>query len=160
MSAGTATAFPPRATISSATASTSSVAISFSTKLAPAAASASASARPSPLPAPVTIAALPSRLSASSIAESSFSVAGPGQQAAVGDELGAGRIGRLVGGEVGDQAGDLGRAGEPGQRHGRQEGLAVRRVRGSGLAEGHAGEDPAGMYGVDPDAELAEFLGG
>jgi hypothetical protein len=61
-----------------------------------AAASPSASARPRPLPAPVTIAVLPS-------SEMVTSVPRAAQNAAVGDELAAGAIGRLVRGEEGDE---------------------------------------------------------
>src|SRR5580693_5639375 len=176
------TAWPSAAVISPATACTASPGRSFSTSRAPARASASDSARPSPFPAPVTMATRPVSVSASSIpprisfqdlyAERSWfppwlpgpwppgSVARAGQDAAVGDELAAGGVGRLVGSQVRHQPRDLDRLGEPGQRHGLDEGLAVVGSACAGRVDDHPGQDPARMHRVDPDAELGQLTRG
>src|SRR5580704_2678520 len=169
------TAWPPAAVISPATACTASPGRSFSTSRAPARASASDSARPSPFPAPVTMATRSVSVSVSSIQpfqdlypeRPGFPpclrcpwplVARAGQDAAVGDELAAGRVGRLVRGQVRHQSRDLDRLGEPAQRHGLDEGLAV--LAGTRGVDDHPGEHPAGMDRVDPDAELGQLTRG
>src|SRR5215472_9841388 len=123
MSPAQTTAWPPAAAISSATALAAAPSTSLSTSRAPAPASAIASARPRPFPAPVTIPVLPSRLRAP-VALSiviTFLVAGTAQHTAVGHELAAGRVRRVVGGEERHEARDLDRLGESCQRHRREE---------------------------------------
>src|SRR5262249_16431430 len=69
-------------------------------------------------------------------------VAGTAQHTAVGHELAAGRVRRLVGGEERHQPRDLDRLGEPRQRHRREE-RGPLAVVGLGLPEGHAGHHAA-----------------
>src|SRR5262249_11143446 len=136
MSPGQATAWPPAAAISSATALAAAPSTSLSTSRAPARASAIASARPRPFPAPVTIPGLPSTLRPPvALSIVIFLVAGAAEHTAVGHELAAGRVRRVVGGEERHQPGDLDRLGEPGQRHRRQE-RGPLAVVGLGLPEG------------------------
>src|SRR5271170_3186464 len=117
---------PPAAVISSAVWCTAGPGRSLSTTRAPAAASASASARPRPLPAPVTIAVLPSRVRSSVMTWIiPWSVAGPAEHPAVGDELTAGGVGGVVRGQERDEPGDLDRLGHPGDRQRLEERLPV-----------------------------------
>src|SRR6266567_5820766 len=174
-----ATARPPAAVISSATACTASPGRSFSTTPAPAAARAIASARPRPWPAPVTIAVLPSRVSPSAMLTCllfspvafwpvarlparrpalSRSVTGSGQDPAVGHELAAGAVRRLVRGQERDQSRDLDRLAEPAERQRLEIPFAALGVHRLRVLEHHPGEDPARVHRVDPDAEPAEFL--
>src|SRR5215469_4651248 len=153
------TALPPAALISAAVSSAPFRSMSLMTRLAPAAASPRASARPIPWPAPVTIAARPSRLTASVI-PAPLSVPGSGQHAAIDHELAACAVGRLIRGEVDHQMGDLRRLRETRYRQRPHEVLAVWDVRK--LLErrrGHCRHDAARVYRVDADAELAELLG-
>src|SRR5437773_1121764 len=122
------TARPPAAMISAATAWTAGPGRSLSTSAAPAAASAIASARPRPLAAPVTMAVLPARVGPLAMLRYSclFTrlplpdlaelIAGPGQDPAIGHELAARAVGRLVRGEERDEPGHLDRLAEPGER--------------------------------------------
>src|SRR5205814_4855595 len=110
------TVSPPAARISSATWLTGSPGRSLRTSRAPARDSPIASARPSPLPAPVTIATLPSRLLIDPPRSAQLLVAWAAEDSAVGDELAARRVRRVVGRQERDQAGDLDRLGHPGDR--------------------------------------------
>src|SRR5260221_7265671 len=165
------TAWPPAPVISSATSRTAGPGRSFRTSLAPAAASAMASARPRPLPAPVTIAVLPARVSPWVMLDHSFfalscrralgrpSVPGPGQDPAVGHELGARAIGRVIRGEERDEPRHLDRLAEPAERESLDVPLAALGVHALGCLEDHPRENPAWVHRVHPDAEPGEFLG-
>ena len=81
----------------------------------------------------------------------------PGQQAAVGHELAARRVGRLVAGQVGHQPGDLDRLGEPGQRHGPQERLTPAGITGARRVDDHPGQHAPGCTELTRIPNLASL---